>query len=86
MTHSVAILGASVGSLGSARAQYHLRQIFVFLDMHPLNRPEVMISNAGERFDAAGNLTDATSRELIRELLQRLVDWTRRLQGSRERR
>ena len=82
----VAILGASVGSLGSARAQYHLRQIFVFLDMHPLNRPEVMISNAGERFDAAGNLTDATSRDLIRELLQRLVDWTRRLQGGRERR
>lgn len=35
----VAIMGASGGKLGTARAQYHLRQTFVFLDMHPINRP-----------------------------------------------
>ena len=76
----VAIMGASVGALGSARAQYHLRQIFVFLNMFPVNQPEVMISNASQRFDEAGTLTDAKTRELIARLLTNLVAWTRRLQ------
>jgi chromate reductase len=75
----VAVMGASIGTIGTARAQYHLRQVFVFLNMLPINQPEVMISNAGERFDAQGNLTDETTRKLIRQLLQRLADWTRQL-------
>jgi chromate reductase, NAD(P)H dehydrogenase (quinone) len=75
----VAVMGASVGTLGTARAQYHLRQVFVFLNMHALNRPEVMISNAAQRFDAQGQLTDTTTQDLIRQLLQNLVDWTRQL-------
>jgi chromate reductase, NAD(P)H dehydrogenase (quinone) len=75
----VAIMGASVGNVGTARAQYHLRQIFVFLNMHAINQPEVMIGNASERFDAEGNLTDETSRKLVGQLLANLVDWTRRI-------
>jgi chromate reductase, NAD(P)H dehydrogenase (quinone) len=75
----VAIMGASVGTIGTARAQYHLRQVFVFLNMFPLNQPEVMIGNAAERFDKEGNLTDETTKNFIRQLLQNLVDWTRRL-------
>ena len=74
-----AIMGASVGTIGTARAQYHLRQMMVFLNMFPVNQPEVMIGNAAERFDAQGNLTDDATKELIRQLLQRLVDWTRRI-------
>ena len=46
-----AVMGASIGAIGSARAQYHLRQSFVFLDVHALNQPEVMIAKASERFD-----------------------------------
>lgn len=80
----VAIMGASIGMLGSARAQYHLRQVFVFLDMHPVNKPEVMIATAAQRFDERGELTDERSRELIRELLVALVAWTRRLAGGPE--
>ena len=49
----VAIMGASPGMLGTARAQYHLRQTFVFLNMCPLNRPEVMVPYANEKIDAA---------------------------------
>ena len=79
----VAVMGASIGALGTARAQYHLRQSFVFLNMYPVNQPEVMIGNAAQRFDADGNLTDETSRALIAQLLQNLVTWTRRLAGSR---
>lgn len=74
-----AIMGASIGAVGTARAQYHLRQMFVFLNMFPINQPEVMIGNASERFDAAGNLTDETTKKLIRQLLQNLVEWTRRI-------
>jgi chromate reductase, NAD(P)H dehydrogenase (quinone) len=75
----VAIMGASIGTIGTARAQYHLRQVFVFLNMFPINQPEVMIGNAAERFDAEGNLTDETTKKLIRQLLQNLVQWTGRL-------
>ena len=77
----VAVMGASVGMLGSARAQYHLRQVFVFLNMYAVNQPEVMIANAAKRFDEQGKLTDETSRKLIQQLLQELVRWTRLLQS-----
>lgn len=75
----VAVMGASVGALGTARAQYHLRQTFVFLNMPALNQPEVMIGNAGERFDKDGNLTDEKTREHIGRQVTALVEWTRRL-------
>jgi chromate reductase len=53
--------------------------MMVFLNMFPVNQPEVMIGNASERFDAQGNLTDEASKQFIRQLLQNLVDWTRRI-------
>ncbi|HEX8138177.1 MAG TPA: NAD(P)H-dependent oxidoreductase [Pyrinomonadaceae bacterium] len=77
-----AIMGASIGAIGTARAQYHLRQMMVFLNMFPVNQPEVMIGNASTRFDADGNLTDDATKDFIRQLLQNLVDWTRRLGQS----
>ena len=76
----VAVMGASSGPSGTSRAQYHLRQCFVFLDMHPLNKPEVMIGGASQKFDAAGNLTDEHSGKSIQSLLIALAAWTRRLQ------
>jgi len=75
----VALMSASVGRLGGARAQYHLRQSFIFLNMHPLNRPEVMMPFAQEHVDENGNLADETTRQLIRQLLEALVQWTRKL-------
>jgi chromate reductase len=80
----VAIMGASIGMIGTARAQYHLRQSCVFLNMFPLNQPEVMIANAGQKFDLNGNLTDQTTRDKIGELLQALVVWTRRLNAEKQ--
>ena len=77
---AAAIMGVSVGMLGTARMQYHLRQVMVFLDMKTLNRPEVMIGMAQERFDAEGNLTDEKTKEKVAELLQALVGWTEKLQ------
>ena len=79
----VAVMGASVGRLGTGRVQYHLRQCFVFLNMYPLNRPEVMIADAADRFDDKGNLTDEDTREHIKKLVEALAQWTRQLQKGR---
>jgi chromate reductase, NAD(P)H dehydrogenase (quinone) len=78
----VAIMGASVGAQGTSRAQYHLRQTFVFLNMYPVNQPEVMVANAHTRFDQEGKLTDETSKKLVQQLLSELVSWTKRLSNG----
>jgi chromate reductase len=75
----VAIMGASIGAMGAARAQYHLRQCFVFLTCFALNQPEVMVPFANDKIDKNGKLTDQKTRDKIRELLESLVSWTRRL-------
>ncbi len=77
----IAIMGASGGVLGTARAQYHLRQICVFLNMFPVNKPEVMIPQAQNRFDAQGNLTDEMAKGLIKQLLESLQAWALRLKA-----
>lgn len=77
-----AIMGASIGTIGTARAQYHLRQMMVFLNMFPVNQPEVMIAKAADKFDEVGNLTDEKTREFIGKLLVSLVDWTNRLRAG----
>jgi chromate reductase len=79
----VAIMGASMGRFGSARAQYHLRQCFVFLQMEAINFPEVMVSNASEAFDASGKLVHETSRRLTKELLEALIARAHLLRTSR---
>ena len=74
-----AIMGASPGKIGTARAQYHLRQMCVFLNIHILNKPEVMIGGAAEAFDSEGRLVDETTRGFVRDLMAALAAWTRRL-------
>jgi len=76
---TVAIMSASSGRFGGARAQYHLRQSFVFLNMHPINRPEVMLSNAAENVNSDGRLTNEETRTLIKQLIEALVAWTNRI-------
>lgn len=73
-----AIMSASVG-LGGVRAQYHLRQMFVFLNIHPLNRPEAIISNATDKYDPGGNLTDEDTKQHIKKLLEALIELTLQL-------
>lgn len=78
----VAIMGASMSLLGTARAQYHLRQMFVYLNAHLLNQPEVMIAQAHQKFDEQGKLKDDDTRERIRALVQALLDWTVKLRAA----
>ena len=76
-----AIMGATQGLYGTVRAQLHLRHSMVFLDMHPVNKPEVLIAQAQNKFDGAGKLTDETARGLVRDLMAALAAWTRKLRG-----
>jgi chromate reductase len=77
-----AIMSASSGMLGAVKAQFHLRQTFVFLDVIAINRPEVVVTFAGEKIDDKGRVTDEKTREKIKELLKALVAWTIRLKGD----
>lgn len=79
-----AIMGASMGNIATARAQYDLRKIMVSLDMHTLNKPEIMVGNAHEKFDEAGRLTDETTRGLVKKQLEALVQWTRHFKQAKE--
>jgi chromate reductase len=76
-----AVMGAG-GAMGTSRAQYHFRQTAVFLNLRMVNRPEVTVPNAREKFDASGNLKDETSRGFVRKLLEALYDWTLVLTGA----
>ncbi len=78
----VGVMGASIGMLGTARAQYHLRQSFVFLNMIPMNQPEVMVAFAEEKVDSNGRLTDLPTREIIKQFLEALDNWVRKFKRN----
>jgi len=80
----VAIMSASTGRFGGARAQYHLRHSFVFLNMHALNNPQVMLAQADKNVDENGSVTNQDTRRLVRQLLEELVKWTKRLKNSQQ--
>lgn len=77
---AIAIMGAG-GGMGTSRAQYHLRQVCVFLDLHPLNKPEVFANAFAGAFDADGNLTDPKIIALIAQQLQALDQWSRKIKA-----
>lgn len=74
-----AVMGASTGMLGTARMQYHLRQAGVFLNLHFLNRPELFVARAQEKFSAEGVLTDETTRQVLDRFLTAFRDWAVRV-------
>jgi chromate reductase len=76
-----AMFGCSGGALGTVRAQFHLRQILVNPDMPGVNKPEVYIGAAQNKFDADGRLTDEIARKMLGELLVNLRDLTLRMRG-----
>lgn len=65
----VAIMGAAPGPVGTARVQYHLRQVLVYMNSFTVNRPEVFICHSAAKFNAAGELTDEVTAKFIVELL-----------------
>ena len=68
----VAAIMGSGGGMGTSRAQYHLRQVCVFLDLHLVNKPEVFCNAFANSFDAEVKLTDERIQNLIVQQLTAL--------------
>ncbi|CAN5628555.1 NAD(P)H-dependent FMN reductase [soil metagenome] len=75
-----AIMGVG-GMFGTVRAQMHLRYMSLHSNMHPLNNPQFMLARARDKFDEHGNLIDEDIHQQIRQLLESLATWTRRLRS-----
>ena len=73
----IAIMSASQGLFGGARAHYHLRQSFVFLDGRVLNKPEVMVGQAQNKIAADGTITDETTKTVIAAQLKAFAEMVR---------
>lgn len=73
------IVGAAMGALGTARAQYDLRRYFIFLEGLVLNRPEVFVGAAHQKFDDAGKLTDEAARTILSDYMVALEAWVKKV-------
>jgi chromate reductase len=68
----VAIMGAAPTNFGSVRAQLALRQLFLWTDSRVVVKPEVIVFRAQDRVGEDGEYTDATTIELVQNLLEAL--------------
>jgi chromate reductase len=75
---AVAVMSASTGMLGGSRAQYHLRQTFLFLGVTAVTKPEVFVTFAAQKFDENGKLTDEPTRAVVKDLMKALVELARK--------
>jgi chromate reductase, NAD(P)H dehydrogenase (quinone) len=75
----VGIMGASPGPVGTARVQYDLRKVLVFMNAFTVNKPEVFIANCAGKFDAQGNLTDEASAKFVGDLLVSIQNLKKRV-------
>lgn len=71
------VLGVSVGAIGTAVAQQHLRNVLAYLDVPTLGQPEAFIQTKEGLFDASGNI-GADSRKFLQDWMDRYVTWVRR--------
>jgi len=70
----VALIGATPGMWGTVRMQMNFLGIYLYMDMKPVYKPEVLVSKASEKFDDKGNLTDETAKKLIQQKLEALKE------------
>lgn len=70
----VAVIGATTGLWGTARMQLAFHNVFLFLDMKPVYKPEVLVAQAEKKFDKQGNLIDETAKKLIKQKLEALKE------------
>jgi len=68
----VTVIGATTGLWGTARMQLAFHNVFLFLDMKPVYKPEVLVAQAEKKFDQQGNLIDETAKKLLKQKLEAL--------------
>lgn len=75
----ILIMGAAMGALGTARAQYDLRRSFIFLEGLVMNRPEVFVGAAHTKFDGDGTLKDEATADIVKQALEAFAEWVGRV-------
>jgi chromate reductase len=78
----VAMMGASPGMTGTARAQEQIRQVFAATNTLLMPQPEVLVARAADKFDAAGRLTDEPTRAFLAKFLERFAEWIGRFRSG----
>lgn len=77
----VGIMGASPGGVGTARMQAHLKQVLLGMVAHVFPYPEVLLNHAHDKFDEAGTLVDAATKDLLTAYLSDFVAWAARIKA-----
>lgn len=75
----LALMSVSGNTTGGVRAQLHLRQVVLYLNMFPINKPEVFVTFAAQKFDENLNLIDEPTRDAVRRELEAFAEWIERL-------
>ena len=70
----VAVIGATTGLWGTTRMQLAFHNVFLFLDMKPVYKPEVLVAQAEKKFDKNGNLIDEMAKKLLKQKLEALKE------------
>lgn len=70
----VAVIGATTGLWGTTRMQMSFHNVFLYLDMKPVYKPEVLVAQAEKKFDKEGNLTDEMAKKLLKQKLEALKE------------
>jgi chromate reductase len=79
----VALMGATPGRIGTARGQVALRSTLAFAEIYVMSKPELLVPEAGKKFDASGNLTDGETREHLAKFVAGFAAWVRRFKGEK---
>ena len=70
----VAVIGATTGLWGTTRMQLAFHNVFLFLDMKPVYKPEVLVAQAEKKFDKNGNLIDEVAKKILKQKLEALKE------------
>jgi len=70
----VAVIGATTGLWGTTRMQLAFHNVFLFLDMKPVYKPEVLVAQAEKKFDKNGNLIDEMAKKILKQKLEALKE------------
>ncbi len=76
------VMSASTGMGGGAKAQYHFRQSCVFVNMFPMNKPEIVIIRAQEKFNSDGKLTDEPTIKILTTFMSEFAKWCERFRSK----
>ena len=76
------VIGISIGAIGTAVAQSHLRSILAYLDMPTLGQPEVYLQVRDGFFDEAGNIANPETRKFLHGWMDKYAAWVKRLTAA----